>query len=37
MNIFPQGDEMFRADGKTDMTKLALCNIANTPNNNINA
>ena len=39
MNIFPQGDELIYADGKTDMTKLivAFCNVANTPKNNINA
>ena len=39
MNIFAQGDKLFCADGKTDMTKriVAFRNVANMPENNRNA
>ena len=33
MKTLPVGDELFHADGQTDMTKLivALCNVAKVP------
>jgi len=35
MKILPEGDELFRADGRTDVTKLTVAfrNISKAPNN----